>query len=245
MVRKFWKGWRIRRRRGTTRDRPATGLHSESLEPRVLFSADLPWVNPDASEVDLFEQSYEQSVAPVVATPQPIAPITQAERQNLVVIDPSFLAEQHDSADLIRSEYESAGFDVVVLTDTQGGIQALDSLLSSYQGLGSIDVLTTAQAEGVTLGSQAVGLNDVLNSSAVIARWADQLDAGSSIGFQAIALERFTNADHMANLLTTLVGSAVGFDAYTEANNLAATHPELQPRHEVVFVDTSVDGYQA
>ncbi len=112
----------------------------EELEPRLLFSADLPGVLAGAGLIDVDERSAPAaiislvdapSVGAVIATSEPPAEtaLTLAEpkastqpRKELVFVDAGAPDYQQLVNDLIKAQAEGRRIEVVVLESGRGGI---------------------------------------------------------------------------------------------------------------------------
>ncbi|MFK7916177.1 MAG: DUF4347 domain-containing protein, partial [Pseudomonadales bacterium] len=223
----------------------ASGLRSESMEPRVLFSADLPWVSLDPSHSDPSAHSYEQAfVEGNAAVPQGADQLV-AERQSFVAVDQSLITQQPAETHQALQALRQAGVEIALLDEALSGVEQLGSLLSERSGLSAIGLLTTANEQGLQLGSEVVSTDSVLNQANEISAWRGFVDKAAAFNIQAPGVDDYQQSAEVEALLASLTGAQVQVGGAIDVAALLPSEQEQQISREVVFVDSAVDDYEA
>ena len=126
-----------RQRRSSSQRVTGRRWRLEALEPRILFSANLPFAG------ELFEGS--AATVPIVGSATIAEPAVRATEHPtaLVVVDPS----ARDFEDLARRlvTLEGPGWRGYVLDTVTPGLSQLSTILASHQNVGALHVLTSAE----------------------------------------------------------------------------------------------------
>ena len=199
------KWWKSRSTRAADKRKRA---RSEGLEQRVLFSADLPWTSLETPDDDPNPAPFEQTIESQSNQTVDDAGVSEEIRPSIAVVDPSYLAEEQLSEDQFTSQLDLEG-DLRFLNADDSGVSQLNNLLENAPTLGTLDVLTTAEPEGIVLGSDTLQTNDLLNNASEMMALGSQLDATSQINIQAQGLEQFEDADEFAAVFNQLVTGSV------------------------------------
>jgi len=233
---KWWKsrpqGARDKRKR----------VRSEAMEPRVLFSADLPWtaLDPDATDVSghAFELTVDAQDTEALTDQININEL----RPTLVVVDESYLVAEQTSAEQLTSDLNLEPGDLRFLDSSLNGITQVSALLEGSSALSSLELLTTAESGGLNLGAQTLGTNDLLNSAQELLGWSDQLDGGAEFNIQAQGLSQFTDSEEFGTVLDQLVPSDVTLSDQVDLSAFVSADAQSQ---ELLFIDSGVENYQA
>ena len=197
----------------------------EELEPRILFSADVPALLglgsiADATQVREFESAAPQGMASgtTVATHATVAAHTAAERE-MVFID-SRVADPMGLADELQKQRGNGRvFDIVVLEAEANGIEQISDVLAGEEGLAAIHVISHGHAGVIQLGSAHLDSAQLTRDADSIGLWGRSLSVDGDLllygcnvaqgesGRQFVnSLARLTLADVAAS--TGLTGSA-------------------------------------
>ena len=209
----------------------------QRMEPRLLMSADIaPSVgavlvtDDDAASTALVDIHLETQ-----STDDGVGGTTydfSAER-TLIIVDPG-LTDFQQQVDSILS----AGIDaeVIVLDDQRDGFEQLDELLITDHDLSRVHLLLPSSEAGVTLTGQILNGDYLTKHADSIALWHEAFAGEGAFIVHASQQLNATDIDTLTKLSTLAevdVESVV-----TEPNS------DLVMRHELVVVDTSVEGYQ-
>ncbi|HSC16407.1 MAG TPA: DUF4347 domain-containing protein, partial [Gammaproteobacteria bacterium] len=191
---------------------------AEALEPRILFSADLPWAALDPSGHDDLAPYIEQSIdrAEPEVTEMAADGAGYEIRRELVFVD----ARLPEAAALIAAidaqDDPQRIYDVVVLTPDQDGITQIAAALAERSGVDAVHLLSHGSAEGLQLGATWLGADTIGDHLGALESWGDHLSesadlliygcdlAGSSQGLALLeSLRSLTGADVAASEDTT------------------------------------------
>ena len=181
----------------------------ESLEPRILLSADLPGLDvPDAdpnfvSDADIDrilaqakeaflsqqqaaeDQAALQQIEPQQADTPDVALAThepeQPLRQELVIVDPSVPDHETLLLDMQPAGGDSAELRIVFLDSQRGGIEQISQILSTRSDLDAIHLITHGADASIQLGADALDLALLQNNPSVISGWGGALTAEGDI----------------------------------------------------------------
>ncbi|MCP5421404.1 MAG: cadherin domain-containing protein [Chromatiaceae bacterium] len=175
----------------------------ESLEPRIMFSADFPGLDaalPDAdpldqvdahqvlanaadafarvdadNDTDLLPQGLQAGDAPGDAT------ATVPIRHELVIIDPGVGAFEQLLADLRAGSDDSVQMEVVVLDDATGGIAQLSDVLAQYHDLDSIHLISHGADGAIVLAGDVIDLARLRAETDTFSAWGGALATDGDI----------------------------------------------------------------
>ena len=194
---------------------------AEKLEPRILFSADLPWTNTELGmdQGDHFEQHSQQLVE---TTDQTNAPEQQTQDlQTLIVLDASLFENPEIRSEEIFSAFETNDIEFAVLDSLSSGYSQLSGIIENQNQLGALQVITAGGAEGIALGDTYFDVDQVLNQANDIATWRSQLDKDAAIDVYVQGEAPIAEAQHLTDLLESLVGGEASISGFADFDALS------------------------
>ena len=243
------------RRRHNPSELSKTRLRLETLERRVLFSADLPFV---ADALGAFDPTTAPIVGSTIAGNELETESQQAQPLELVVVDPS--ADDFESVLQEAEARSGSGFQAYLLNPDVDGLAQLSEILTEHRNVSALHLLTAGTGSEITLGGSTVTLMDMLANADEVAGWGESFAAESSWQIYGSGM---ADSDEGMNFVTTLsdltgtdvaVSSEFAVSAWarpvatgevTETEAAAeSTDSAVEERLELVFIDTDTDDYE-
>ncbi|MFK8014013.1 MAG: cadherin-like domain-containing protein [Gammaproteobacteria bacterium] len=192
----------------TRRPRQAgrAGVHSEELEKRVLFSADVPWADQfvaltDAPADALHNEQQQRVVAPRHADGD--------QKSYVVAVDASAIQwSKSQGSDLLMALSET-GLDVTLLERTGEAFAQLSDLIGARSNIGNVHLFTTASSSGLALGTAHADTTYLLNRATEISQWRAQFDQDADFALHVAGAGQFSDFAHVGELIGTLTGASV------------------------------------
>ncbi|MFK7889551.1 MAG: DUF4347 domain-containing protein, partial [Granulosicoccus sp.] len=229
-------------------------FHLETLEQRILFSADAAFTaldvlpEPDTVVVMLQESQNDEAVSE-----ESVQAVTLKAKE-LVVVDSALTDLQKLLDDLSRAGHEST--QVVVLDAQSDALTQISEILAQQSGLTAVHVMSHVSSGVLELGDQRIETMDLLSRADELAQWRSALEPGADLllyGFEVAAdgtgrqfvdtMARLTGADVTAS--TDLTGSYLSQGALKDQPNSASyrsgvLHDALLTRQEILFLSSDV-----
>ncbi len=150
-------------------------LRLETLERRVLFSADLPFV---ADALGSSDPSTAPIVGSTVTGNEVDAESQQGQPLELVIIDPS--AADFGSV-LEEAEARSdSGFQAYLLSPDDDGLAQLSEILTEHRNVSALHLVTAGTGSEIALGGSTLTLMDMLANADEVAGWGESFATESS-----------------------------------------------------------------
>jgi len=145
-------------------------FHLETMEERILFSADAAFAVVDtapvtAIDVALLDQASNEDLAS--------QDVSYYLRKELVIVDSALPDADGLLAEL--NKLDDAKYDVVILNDTDDSISEIGNLLKGYNKLSAVHLLSHGASGEVQLGSESIDTMDLLARASDIASWRTAL----------------------------------------------------------------------
>ena len=247
-----WQALFKRETRNAANSRDLQGLKSESLEPRVLFSADLPWaaLTNDSSTLDTETAVFQQLQAPEGEF-EVRGQILQSTDTPLILFNSDTLLTQNISRDSIQQNYENSEFEYAFIEGQENGLSQISNLLGAQQqALQSLQLVTSTTSEGVLLGDSILSVNTLLNRADEISKWREAFNTTHSLELSLVNSEPYLDIDHFTDVFGTLLGSQVSASSSQDVPMIDTTMIDDQrwateSRSEIVFVDSTVEDAQS
>jgi len=223
-------------------------FHLETLERRILFSADAAWTAFDVMpepDVELVMQLSHNDTAANDDTFQ----ASDVRAKELVIVDSVF----EDRQTLLDNLAQTRGNDlqVVVLDTHTDSLSQIGNILAQQQDLSAVFVMSNSGSGALELGGQQIDAMDLLSRADEVAQWGSALapdadfflygsqEATHGVGQQIV--------DTMARLTGAEVSASTDLKGLAERGGdwqLAEQATEDSQPYEVVFLDTGVENYQ-
>ncbi len=229
--------------RATPSDATPNSPQVENMEARVLFSADLPWIAHDTSQIDAFSQNSEQ-------TEQRTVPLAAAQgdeyRQSFVVFDASILNSVGTDADDLSFSLKEAGYAFTFLDSNEDGLHQLVELAAQSEPqnevVNDMRFYTAANDDGLIVGNSVVTVNDLLNQADALSAWRDWTDTDASISFNVANIDLLPDLEAYVDVFEAVSGGVVSFTEFSGIDGLDRFAE--QRTSEIVFIDEGVEDYQ-
>ena len=248
----------MKQRRSRDKSTPRTAFRLETLERRILLSADLPFVAEGFTSVDpngsQFVSTHNSDDASNNSdTSDPSASETASlPTVELVIIDSSTPDYLSIFEDLQQSS--SSRVEIFVLDSDRDGIEQITELLAPFSNVIDLHVITHGEDGQITLGNSSVGLVDLLVNADQVAGWQDSFAADADLLIYGSDLTATDAGRNFVATLGQLTSVGVAASADLTGHDFVATVPFLQgadssvvadeQRLELVFVDTDTPDYQ-
>ena len=148
-------------------------------------------------------------------------------RPTLLVIDESYLTAEATSTEQLADKLAVPAEELRFLDSSLDGIPQLSALLESSTALGSLQLLTTANSEGIVFGGQTLDTNGLLNNAQELLGWRTQLDTEAQFNIQAQGLDQFSDREEFGSVLDQLTPSNVSLTDQVDLTPVSYTHLTL------------------
>ena len=193
-------------RKNRKRPLKAKPTQIEELEPRILFSADLPGLlaplahdgNPEGfAETQQLKPSGVSEIE-----------VTQA-RQELVFVDPSTPDRDALVRDIVGSGDNTRLVEVVLLDETREGLQQISDVLKSRDGLDAIHIVSHGTDGVLALGAETLNLDTLLINAEEVASWGNALSESADLMIYGCDLAATVDGENFVATLAGLTGADV------------------------------------
>jgi hypothetical protein len=207
---------------------------SEALEPRILFSADLPWAALDPSGHDDLAPYIEQSIDR--AEPEVAADDAGYEvRRELVFVDARLPEAAALVAAIDAQDDPQRIYDVVVLTADQDGITQIAAALAEHSGVDAVHLLSHGSADGLQLGATWLSVDTLGDHLGAIESWGGHLGESADLLIYGCDLAGSAQGLALLESLRSLTGADVA------ASDDTTGHPLLGGDWDLEYVGGTVE----
>ncbi|MDB5862777.1 MAG: hypothetical protein JWO70_583, partial [Betaproteobacteria bacterium] len=164
------------------REKKATRLLLEELEPRILHSADVAVLVPPAAFMQLAEVRLVDSVPDAMqgtAAHTPAAEASASAPREIAIVDSSVEDYQRLVDDLMANSRGT--MEVFVLDAAADGVGQISRILSTQHDIQTIHLISHGSEGAVQLGAGVLNQETLVRSAAALAGWADALTADADI----------------------------------------------------------------
>jgi len=194
-------------RRSKKSERSPPDFHLETLETRILFSADsvlsLPDIMPERlPELVVFQTA--QNDESVTNTQAQISPVVAKE---LVILDSGLPNLDTVVKDLTDAEH--GHIQIVVLDAQTDGLQQISDILAEQQGLTAVHVLSIESNGALELGGQRFQTLDLLSRTEEVAEWRGAFALDAKILLYGCDLAADGTGQQFVNTIARLTGADV------------------------------------
>ncbi|MEW8048125.1 MAG: DUF4347 domain-containing protein, partial [Candidatus Thiodiazotropha sp.] len=200
----------MRRRRPKKR---SNALVCEELEPRLLLSADLVGIAVDLAPNDAEPEVEKADVQAIEAALQVGSPSQVGEHDSptveLVIIDPATPDYQSLVDDLISQNGNGRSFEIVLLDTAGNGIEQISDILSAYQDLDAVHILSHGSDGGIQLGDAYLNLDSLSANAGAIESWRDAFSEEGDLLIYGCDLAAGEDGRSLVEALARLTGADV------------------------------------
>ena len=197
--------------------RDTGGVRSESMEKRILFSADVPWADP---LVTVMPDHNRQAEA---VAKHDIAEVAVATQRALVAADQRVVDRwQLNGSDTI-ARFKAAGVRVDILGTDADAIAQIGDTLRQQQEIAQVHLFAASVNDLPALGTLHFDTNTVLNRASDIAQWRQELTGDATI---QIHVDRQPDAERWApahDALGALTGATIKIQAPSDPTGVAVS----------------------
>ena len=203
----------------------------ESLEPRILFSAD---VFPSAID------GYTDPVADTFAElPVTVLPDSRgADRLELVVVDRSTPDYSQLVDDLLASQSKNINYRLHFIEPDENGINVITGILAQYESVDAVHIVSHGSEGQIQLGNASLDGGNVENHIDSLSRWGDALEESADLLFYGCDL----TSDESGLSLITRIAQASGADvaASQDLTGSSAKGGDWDLESEIGLIDSTV-----
>ena len=162
-------------------------MQFETLEPRILLSADLGVERPEATAQEPAPTAIEQPLTPAqdsaVASvgANPAGDQAQVKRTEVIVVDASVNDYQSLINDLQQTSADSAHYEIHVLDDAQDGIEQISAILADQTDVAALHILAHGTDGQIHLGTSTLDQASLSEHSDALQGWGAALSESADI----------------------------------------------------------------
>ena len=213
--------------------KPRPGMEFEELEPRLLMSADLPI---DVSAVLATASEQEQVNASFDVSDTPIDADSHARRE-LVLVDTD-TPDYQILIDELTDGDETGRFEVVVLDNARDGIKQITELLSGYDSLDAVHIISHGEDGSIDLGGSRLDAESLGRYANEIESWAKAFSEQGDLLIYGCNLAASADGQSLVDRLASITGTDVA--ASDDLTGDAALGGDWDLEYQTGLVETAV-----
>jgi len=176
----------------------------EALEPRVLYSAD-PLTTP---LLDLLLHQPDSQISGDSGEPTLFSDEQLNAPTELVIVDTAD-EQLRDLYLQLTRQYENTTTKVVALQQSNDGMAQLSLVLSQYENLDAIHLVTHGSDGQMSLGGQSIDVNDINANQAAVIEWGNALSDNGDLLLYGCNLSATLAGQELASNLSVLMQADV------------------------------------
>ncbi|MGD9164939.1 MAG: DUF4347 domain-containing protein, partial [Chromatiales bacterium] len=197
-------------RRSKKRPNP---LICEELEPRLLLSADLAPIAvdliPNDVEAQIDDGDLQAIETALLAEFQLSGELIETTTSELVIIDTATPDYQSLVDDLIAGNDDGRSFEIVFLDSDGNGIDQISEILSHYQDLSAIHLISHGSDAAIHLGDTTLDLAALQQAAEQVGAWGQALSAEGDWLIYGCNLAASASGEQFINSFAELTGADV------------------------------------
>jgi uncharacterized delta-60 repeat protein len=135
--------------------------------------------------------------------------ITQEQRQEIVIIDESVADFQSFIDDLQSNSDPSTTFEIVLLDNTSDGVERINEILSAYQDVDALHIVSHGDDGAVQLGGTWLNADNLEQYSDSLSAWGNALDVNADLLIYGCNLAESAQGEQFIERLAQLTGADV------------------------------------
>jgi VCBS repeat-containing protein len=219
-----------------SRHRSARRAIVETLEPRILFSAD--FVPAVASDLQHDGGAEQRTLAPTGEFGHVTTQDAQSQRHELVIVDANTPDYQKLVDDITKQGSADRSIEVVVLEANKDGIAQITDILAQRQDLAAVHLISHGADGQVQLGSNVLDFDRPLKNSAHIKSWGKAFAAQGDLLIYGCDVAQHADGKALVEALARLTGADVA--ASENLTGAASQGGDWNLEYEVGNIETQV-----
>jgi VCBS repeat-containing protein len=219
-----------------SRQRPARRPVVETLEPRILFSADfIPAVASDLQHDGAAEQRTLSQGGEFghIATQD-----RQTQRHELVIVDANTPDYEKLVDDITKQGGADRSIEVVVLDAGRDGIAQITDILAQHQDLAAVHLISHGADGEVQLGSGKLNFAELVKNASAIKGWGDAFTADGDLLIYGCDVAEHADGKALVDALARLTGADVA--ASEDLTGAAAQGGDWNLEYQVGKIETTL-----
>ena len=219
----------------------------EELEPRLLFSADLPGVLAQSGLLGGDTDSAPPAIVSLVGAPSVGAAIGNSEQtpsekaftltqpkatatlqKELVFVDAGAPNYQQLINDLMKAQAEGRPIEVVVLESGRDGIEQITEAMAERRDVSAVHIVSHGSDGSLTLGNAKLNANNIEKYRDAIASWQASLTDGADLLLYGCDFAGSAQGREMVETLSSLTGADVAASTDRTGNESLGGDWELE-----------------
>ena len=199
----------MRKRKLHKKNQPATARKDfvfEELEPRLLLSADLPIDVPDAYVAEDFR---DQEILQAFDAQQTESQQQDAVSLELIFVDTDTPEYQTLLSDLLKYPDDTTRYQVFELDNTRDGIAQITEILSGYENVSAVHILSHGTEAAIDLGGSTLDSDALAANAERVGSWGSAFTDDGDILIYGCDLAATSEGQMLVNSIATLTGADV------------------------------------
>jgi hypothetical protein len=229
----------------------------EELEPRLLFSADLPGVLAQSGLLGGEQDSTAPAITALVDAPatgiavgddretsrEAVFALTQPKstatpQTELVFIDAGAPNYQQLINDLLKAQAEGRPIEVIVLESGRDGIEQITEAMAERRDVGAVHIVSHGSDGSLTLGNAKLSAFNVEKYRGALASWQGSLTEGADLLIYGCDFAGSAQGREMVEVLSALTGADVA--ASTDKTGIAERGGDWELEYQVGEIETGI-----
>ncbi|MEE9335013.1 MAG: cadherin domain-containing protein [Granulosicoccaceae bacterium] len=184
-------------------------LKIESIEPRLLFSADLPAVLPAWHPQNEGAPAYTEQLIELVSANNQLANasvIPSNTATTVVIVDPA-TPDYQKLVDDINQQDDSVA--IYLLSAESDGITQISAIIANHGNVGSLQIISHGKDGQIDLGSSSITSISLLSRADEISQWRDRFNTDADILIYGCDLAATETGEQFVNALGYLTSTDV------------------------------------
>ena len=180
-------------------------LRLEELEPRILFSADLPMAAPLTFDGE--SHQYVDSLQDRTTTTTEAASVTSYEIVFVDLRTPDFNSLVED---IFQNAQDSGRrIELILLDSDQDGLQQISDVLATRENVDALHIVSHGTDAEFMVGGSVVNHSELLRNAETLGSWSDTLSPSADLLIYGCDLASGAEGQHLISTLATLTGADV------------------------------------
>ncbi|RZI81348.1 MAG: DUF4347 domain-containing protein, partial [Rubrivivax sp.] len=221
------------------------GDQLEELEARILYSADLVGVLPEAAWMAPDGHQTAQ-VALLPATPTALSQVSGQSTQSksateLVFIDVS-VPDADQLVTLLNKQVDSGrSLEVHWIDGQSDGVSQITEVLKGREGIGAVHIISHGDGNGLQLGNGRLDADQLTSHLGELASWGDALSAEADLLLYGCDLASTGQGRALVDNLALLTGADVAASADATGSDLLGGNWTLEYQDGAIETSVAVD----
>ena len=214
-------------------NRSPPSFHVETMEQRILFSADAAFTSLELTpelqtELVRLQQSEHTDKAESDALKASHVSFNEASVKELFILDSAL----SDLDELVTNSAQNAheSVSVVVLDNQSDALSQISEVLSQQQGLSKLHLVSHSSNGVLDIGGQSIGTLDLLARANEITQWRSALALDAELVLHSSALVEDVNDTTFVDTMARLTGASVNASSPTNLSKAFSSNAATDSR---------------